>query len=272
MIRANEMQISIVIPTYNSAKYIAEAIESIQRQTYTNWQIIVSDGASSDETLYIIEGLRVPNLKIDSRPDNGVSDALNRGFEMTDGDILCWLNSDDVYLDPETFSQVSEAFSAGLDCAIGHMAVIDEAGILKKKLYAYISALGPERKNSNVFTGSLFFSRRAWDGFGGFSGKYKLSFESEIYRYLLENYDPNILNVFAAAFRRHGAGLSEVFSKELAIERDVIFTDTDQVPRIKRMFFRALAHLYQRNLGRVIWNYFSSSEIGKGWRDYGIRQ
>ncbi|QFT62746.1 glycosyltransferase [Roseivivax sp. THAF30] len=260
------MKISIVMPTFNSERFIAEAIESIQRQTYANWELIISDGGSTDRTLDIVKSMEVPNLTIDSRPDSGVPDALNRGFNRATGAIYCWLNSDDVYLDRSLFTKVVDEFKIGAKAAVAHMAVLDEQGAVDRILFAYISKLGPERTNANVFTGSLFFSSSTFQEFGGFSGRYKYSFESEIYRYILEKEEVSVLNMIGAGFRRHGGGLSEVYSKDLSKERDEIFKDKEKIGRATRAFFRVVAHVSQRNLHLVVHNKIRPVKDRPNWR------
>ena len=89
-------KISIVTPSYNSAKFIEDCIQSVLKQNYPNFEHIVIDGGSTDGTVEILK--QYPHLKWISEPDEGQSDALNKGFKMAEGDILGWLNADDVYL------------------------------------------------------------------------------------------------------------------------------------------------------------------------------
>src|SRR5262249_53204242 len=90
-------KISIVTPSYNQGQFIEETIRSVLLQGYPNLQYIVMDGGSKDSTLNI---LRKYAHAIDfwtSAPDKGQAEAINKGFERANGDILAWLNSDDVY-------------------------------------------------------------------------------------------------------------------------------------------------------------------------------
>lgn len=98
-------KISVVTPCFNGQPYIEEAIESVEKQSYDNYEHIVVDGGSTDGTLDV---LRSADVEFISEDDDGLYDALNKGIEMADGDFVTWLNADDV-LAPEAFeATVSE--------------------------------------------------------------------------------------------------------------------------------------------------------------------
>ena len=89
--------VSIITPSFNKGPYIEETIMSIRNQTYQNIEHIVFDGASTDETISILEKYN-KNLKWISEPDKGQSDAINKGWRIAKGDIIAYLNADDTYL------------------------------------------------------------------------------------------------------------------------------------------------------------------------------
>ncbi len=90
--------VSIIIPSYNQGKYIDETIKSILKQNYRPIEILVIDGASSDDTVNILKRYgKIPELKWISESDNGVADAVNKGMALARGDILTIQSSDDVF-------------------------------------------------------------------------------------------------------------------------------------------------------------------------------
>lgn len=92
-------KVSIVTVCYNSDKYIEECIQSIMRQTYDNVEHIIVDGGSTDGTLDIIKKYENQyNMRWISEKDNGMYDAITKGFRMASGEIYAWLNSDDMYM------------------------------------------------------------------------------------------------------------------------------------------------------------------------------
>ena len=99
--------VSIVTPSYNQGKFIEDTILSVKNQSYPNIEHIVVDAGSTDGTLKILRKYEKEyNLKWVSEPDEGQSDAVNKGFEMAKGEIVDWINSDDVYFDTMTISYV----------------------------------------------------------------------------------------------------------------------------------------------------------------------
>ena len=96
----NEALVSIVMPAYNCEKYVVEAINSILAQTYRNWELLVLDDGSKDNTLRIIEEFSQKDSRIKALPNGknmGVSATRNRGIELASGDWIAFLDSDDMW-------------------------------------------------------------------------------------------------------------------------------------------------------------------------------
>ncbi|MBN8575713.1 MAG: glycosyltransferase [Cytophagales bacterium] len=113
-------KISIVTPSFNQGHYIEETIRSVVMQGYPNLEYIVIDGGSTDDTVGIIKKYESKITYWVSEKDNGQTHAINKGFERATGDILAYLNSDDVYM-PYTLRLVAELFSEfSIDWLTGH--------------------------------------------------------------------------------------------------------------------------------------------------------
>lgn len=108
------MKISIVMPSFNQARFVQAALNSIFDQSYTNWEILFIDGGSTDGTMEIVERYRDRLAYCVSEADNGQSDALRKGFYRASGDVLTWLNTDDLLL-PGALNEVEQAFRARAD-------------------------------------------------------------------------------------------------------------------------------------------------------------
>lgn len=100
------MKISIITATYNSSKTIIDTILSLEKQTYSNIEYIIVDGASSDNTLDIIKKYSTKISTIISEPDKGIYDALNKGIMASTGDIVGFLHSDDVFAYPNAIEDL----------------------------------------------------------------------------------------------------------------------------------------------------------------------
>lgn len=123
------MRISVVVPTLNQGRFIAQCLRSIQAQEYPDLQLIVIDGGSTDDTLDILSAFEPIISRLVSEPDNGHADALAKGFAHADGDIQCFLNSDDLFL-PGAFAKVVAQMQthADVDAVYFDRIQIDAAG------------------------------------------------------------------------------------------------------------------------------------------------
>lgn len=123
--------ISLVTPNYNGVDYLREAIESVLEQRYPALEYVIADGASTDGSRLVAEQYRHELAALISEPDEGHADALNKGFALTDGEIMGWINSDDV-LHPGCLSQVSRIFEAypEVEWITGRPSAMDARGEL----------------------------------------------------------------------------------------------------------------------------------------------
>lgn len=103
----NHKKISVITVTWNRADLLEEAIQSVLNQNYDNFEHIVVDNASTDHTLEILN--KYKHLKWISEPDNGQSDAMNKGLKLASGEIFAWLNDDDYY-EPGAFEKINSIF------------------------------------------------------------------------------------------------------------------------------------------------------------------
>ncbi len=106
----NEVLVSVIMPAYNCERFIAEAINSVVAQTYSNWELLVLDDGSKDETLKIINEFSQRDSRIRSLPNDknlGVSATRNRGIELATGEWIAFLDSDDMWL-PEKLEKQFE--------------------------------------------------------------------------------------------------------------------------------------------------------------------
>ncbi|MFO7971599.1 MAG: glycosyltransferase family 2 protein [Desulfobacterales bacterium] len=106
-----DLLVSIVTPSYNQGEFIEETILSVKNQGYSNLEHIIVDGGSEDGTLEVLKKYEdTYNMRWISEEDEGHSDAVNKGFNMARGEIIGWLNSDDVYTNTSVLRSVVKTF------------------------------------------------------------------------------------------------------------------------------------------------------------------
>ena len=170
-------KISVVTPSFNQGCYIAETIESVLHQGYPNVEHIIIDGGSSDDTMQVVERYRSQLSHIISEPDRGQSDALNKGFRLATGDILCWLNSDDQFA-PGALAAVAMAFATHeVDLISGICEIYKDGKLVHRHMSACADGPLPLDDLLDLDNGwnagqffyqpEVFFSRSLWVRAGG---------------------------------------------------------------------------------------------------------
>ena len=104
------MKITIITPTFNSDKNIYKNISSVSQQTYKNWEQIIIDNNSTDNTLPIINKFNEKKIKIIKEKDEGIFDAINKGIINSSGEIISILHSDDFYHDNNVLNLIAETY------------------------------------------------------------------------------------------------------------------------------------------------------------------
>jgi glycosyltransferase involved in cell wall biosynthesis len=160
---ASPVKISVVTPSLNQGQYIEDSILSVLQQGYENFEHIVVDGCSRDNTLEVLR--RYPHVRWISEPDKGPSDALNKGFRMATGDLVGWLNSDEYYF-PGALKTIAEleARNSRADIFYGNSIAVNKDGLLQRSRQAHGFDFGVLLYYGNFIpTDSTFFRRHLFE-------------------------------------------------------------------------------------------------------------
>jgi glycosyltransferase involved in cell wall biosynthesis len=196
--------IAIVTPSYNQAKFIAATVDSVLSQNYPALRYHVQDAASSDGTVDLLKSYD-GKISWSSIRDKGQAHALNCGFRSCDGEIMAYLNSDDLFL-PGALAYVAEAFAAdpNLDVVYGHRICIDEEGMEIGRW------LLPKHDRTAIQwfdfipQETMFWRRRVWEALDGFDESFDYALDWDfILRAHAKNMKFMRLPRFLGAFRVH---------------------------------------------------------------------
>lgn len=198
-------KLSIIIPTLNQSETLEHTLLSILHQDYTNFEIIVIDGGSIDDTSNIIKKYGNWISCYISGKDSGQSNAINIGFEHANGDVFAWINSDDYYL-PFAFSRVIKGFSNNNDVDI----VIGAGDVITKdsRFLKHISSMRLSRDNllrwsqgEWIMQQSCFWSSKLWRETGGVDEDLNLLMDLDLWFRFSRNANSLTLNEPLAAMR-----------------------------------------------------------------------
>ena len=205
---------SIVTPCLNAEATIGETLRSVAAQDVGAVEHIVIDGGSTDGTLDVLRA--AGSVVVVSEPDNGLSDAMNKGIRLARNDVVGWLNADDVYL-PGALQRVRDAFEARPDAlwATGRCLIIDGDGNeIRKRVTRYKDALlrrwsFPLFLTQNfVSSPSTFVRREALEAVGGFEERFRYSMDYDVWLQLGRRSAPVVIDEPLACFRMAGESLS----------------------------------------------------------------
>lgn len=166
------MKISIITVCYNAEQTIEDTIKSVLSQTYDNYEYLIIDGKSNDNTLSIINKYKDnKHIKLISEKDNGLYDAMNKGIKNATGDIIATLNSDDILFDNSIFQTVIDNYDSKTDIVYGDILYCDSN--LDKIVRDYISG----EKTSDYWCPahpSMYVRKEVFNKIGNYNINYKI--------------------------------------------------------------------------------------------------
>ncbi len=224
------MKLTIITPSFNHAEFLAQTIDSVLAQTVNvDLDYVVLDGGSSDGTIDLLTNYS-DHLRWSSQPDNGQVDAINRGLRAATGDVIGWLNSDDLLL-PGSLQRVASAFlkSDSTQWVFGDCIIVDRQGKeIRKRVSAYkrfqAQRYSRERLLVSNFISQMtvFWRRDLIDKVGLLDESLPLAFDYDYWLRLANVCDPVYIDAPQAAFRWYTTSKSGGNIKEQCREDEII--------------------------------------------------
>lgn len=247
--------ISIVMPSYNQARYLEEALESIVAQRHLVHEFFVYDGGSSDNSAAIIRSFESRLDHWVSRPDDGQSAAIADGFKRATGDVLYWLNSDDVLL-PGALRRVIEQFDCcpEIDVVRGYsVAIGPDSRILRVVRDPESVPFWIRWGLLRVIQPTMFIRRRAYEAAGGLDRDLHCAMDTDlIYRLVRSGARWGAVGDYLAAFRLHPQAKSATQRDTYRAERQMMKQRYPEFTRLvlRRHLVRPMLHAADLISGR----------------------
>jgi glycosyltransferase involved in cell wall biosynthesis len=253
-------KIAVIIPAYNRASLIGESIESVLRQTFTDFEIIVVDDGSTDNTKEVVNSYHDPRIRYEYKTNGGVSAARNTGARMTTAAYLTFLDSDDVYLENALEKMVNILDShpqVGFTYGQAHIMKVggEVYRVRKSFIHNHTVVIRPEDQIRELvfykpWNVSTFMVRHSChDSIDGFNQDLWYGEDYHYFIRLAKRYSAAYIAEPVANVRYHGSQLQNEVKpgRELAFYRILseVFEDRDFAPHVRDIRGQTYCHIYR---------------------------
>lgn len=202
--------ISVIIPTLDSAKTITNAIDSILQQTFDDFEILIIDGLSEDNTIPIARSYSDKRIRIFSEKDNGIYDAMNKGIKLSKGEWLYFLGSDDKLYNNTVFEDISELLYLTKSKAVYGNVIMRGDNYWAKDKQVYDGVFDIQKiLTKNIAHQAIFYYRDLFKQIGKFNTKYKICADYDFNMQVMAKCNFQHTNTTVAYFTAGGMSTKE---------------------------------------------------------------
>jgi glycosyltransferase involved in cell wall biosynthesis len=265
VVTVKPLSLTILTPSLNGATFFEQTLQSVMSQAGdVPFQWIVIDGGSSDNTVSLLRSIDDPRVQWISESDNGQAAAINKGLAMSEGDIVAWLNCDDLYL-PGALAQVVAAFEANplAQWIVGRCNIIDDSGqtirqsITDYKNWLLRSFSMRSLLRTNMISQPAVFWRRSFGKkIGPLDESLRFAMDYDLWLRMARVCPPLILDHDLASFRVHNGSKSRGGHRQQFFEGYRVASRYFGPDKLSRVMHRI-------NLEKIVWGYRTLRWLGR---------
>ena len=181
-------RISVITISFNSENTISKTFQSVKNQSFNNYEYLLIDGGSKDGTLNIAKE-QDHISKIVSEPDKGIYDAINKGIKNSSGEIIGFLNSDDMFYDENSLKHIVDAFDDDTDCVFGDLIYTDTDENIKRTWKGSAFNKGVFKKGWMPAHPTFYCRRSVYEKLGLYDDSFKIAGDFELMLRFLEKHN-----------------------------------------------------------------------------------
>ena len=220
------MKISIITVVWNNKETIKDAIDSVLGQTYKNIEYIIVDGASTDGTVEVVQSYGKKVDKFVSEKDKGLYDAMNKGIGLSTGDIVGFINADDMLDSNDCIDSIVKVFKqSDVDIVYGDKVYINPADTSKQVRYWKAGEFDRQKYKNGWMTPHLstYIKKDLYDKYGGFRDDFKIAADYELMLRFIYKYNAKIKYLPKVIAKMRAGGVSNSSFKNIAISNYEVY-------------------------------------------------
>lgn len=209
--------VSIVLPVYNGAKYLRESIDSVVAQTYTNWELLIVDDCSTDETAEISKEYAQKDSRIKyflNEVNLRLPKNLNKGFSLAGGEYLTWTSDDNIFK-PQALEKMVEALETDKEAQFVYAScrIIDDCG--KEIEYIMVDNLGVKKiVGSNPVGACFLYTREVYETVGEYNHELVLVEDFDYWQRIFMKFKVAAITEILYYYRMHSDNLTNTMKKD----------------------------------------------------------
>ena len=218
--------ITVITVSFNSEKTIGDTLRSFESQLYKNKEHLIIDGGSTDKTIESVKPFLSKNVKLISEPDQGIYDAMNKGINLASGDVIGFLNSDDIFSHNEVLTQIANAFELNaIEAVYANLVYVEKENLNKIIRYWKSSSFLKNTFSSGWSPAhpTFYVTKKVYEKYGVFDTSIPIGNDIELMMRFLEKWEIKSKHINEIWVKMRIGGVSNRNIKNIIYQNYVIY-------------------------------------------------